>query len=67
MDVLAGERIEPGEGDALLLVRPLHAGLAEIVQDHRQEVAGLVSQTRKRGIVFALFLTLPLTLSRASG
>ena len=33
LDVLAGERVEPVEADALLLVGPLHAGLAEIVED----------------------------------
>ena len=49
VDVLAGEGVEPGEGDALLLVRPLHAGLAEVVEDHRQEVAA-VGAARPRAL-----------------
>jgi transposase len=39
LDVLAGEGVELREGDALALVRPLDAGLAEVVEDHGQEVA----------------------------
>jgi hypothetical protein len=49
LDVLAGEVVEPGEGDALALVRPFDAGLAQVVEDHRQEVARIVSPTRQRG------------------
>ena len=52
LDVLAGEGVEPGEGDALLLVRPLHAGLAEIVEDHLAEVCGRGERGRGgRGLV----------------
>src|SRR5207249_8479633 len=43
LDVLAGEGVEPGEGDALALVGALDAGLAEVVEDH-------VGESERRGV-----------------
>ena len=47
----AGERVEPVEGEPLALVRVLHAGLAEVVEDHRARTragAGVARGRRAR-------------------
>ena len=41
-DVGAGPRHDGGEGDLVGLVRLLHAGCAQVLEDHRYECSGVV-------------------------
>ena len=49
LDVLAGEHVEAVEGQPLLLVRVLHSGLAEVVEDGGQVVVGGVPASLASG------------------